>query len=110
MAAHINATTIKLIHNAVLVSQIEKGMQQVGSVIIPDDDMKDRGIKPRWCKVFKVGPDVDDLEAGDWVLVEHGRWTRGIPATIEGEEHVFRWIDYNDVLGHQKESPPVETQ
>lgn len=110
MTNHVKANTIKLLHDAVLVSKIEKGMQKIGSVIIPDDDMKDRGIKPRWCKVFKVGPDVDDLDVGDWVLVEHGRWTRGITGTIEGAEHVFRWIDYNDILGKQKEEPPVETQ
>ena len=100
---------LTLLRDAVLASEIEAGMQTIGSVIIPDDRMKERGIKPRWCKVFKVGPDVSDIDVGDWVLVDHGRWSHGIEAVIEGEDKTFRWVDYKDILGKQKEKPLVNT-
>ena len=67
--------------------------------------MVERGIKPRWCKVFKVGPDVEHIEKDDWILVDHGRWTRGFEANLEGHVATFRWIDYKDIFGVQKEKP-----
>ena len=47
-------------------------------IVIKSDDGKVHGIKPRWAKVYKVGPKQQDVQAGQWVLVEHGRWTRKI--------------------------------
>jgi co-chaperonin GroES (HSP10) len=101
----IRANELKVLRNNIIVSEIEGGMQTIRGIIIPDDDMKERGIKPRWCKVHKVGPDVHDIEKDDWILVEHGRWTRGYEADLEGVQATFRWIDHKDVLGVQKEKP-----
>ena len=98
------------IGNAVMVSEIEAGEQKIGSVIIMDDDMKDRGIRPRWCKVFAVGPLVNDLKKDDWILVDHGRWTRGYDAIIDGFEATFRFVDYNDVLIVSDETPNIKTK
>jgi co-chaperonin GroES (HSP10) len=100
---------LSLLRDAILVSEIEAGMQTIGGVIIPDDRMKERGIKPRWCKVFKVGPDVIDVVKDDWVLVDHGRWSHGIEAIIEGEDKTFRWVDYKDILGKRTDAPNVNT-
>lgn len=96
---------VKLLRNNILVSEIEKGMQKVNGIIIPDDNMKDRGIKPRWCKVFAIGPKVYDIEVGMWILVDHGRWTRGFEAEISGETNMYRFVDFKDVLGVQWEKP-----
>jgi co-chaperonin GroES (HSP10) len=101
----IHAKELKVLRNNIIVSEIEGGLQTIRGVIIPDDDMKERGVKPRWCKVHKVGPEVDNINAGDWILVDHGRWTRGFSANIEGHVATFRWIDYKDVLGVQSEKP-----
>jgi hypothetical protein len=62
----------------VFVSDLDHGIRVSHGIILPDDNMKERGIRPRWGRVFAVGPEVDDLVPGDWVFVEHGRWTNGI--------------------------------
>ena len=94
----INGQQVKLLRNAVLASAIEAGMQTKKGLIIPDDNVRERGIRPRWCKVYKIGPEVTDIEEGDWILVEHGRWSHGFSGFIEGENAVFRWIDHKDIL------------
>lgn len=48
-------------------------------IIIKSTTGKATGIVPRWFQVFEVGPDIDWLVPDEWVLVEHGRWTEGIP-------------------------------
>lgn len=63
-------------------------------IILPDDNMTDRGIHARWGQVFAIGPEVDDLSPGEWVLVEHGRWTNGIDLQLP-QETVRVWrIEY----------------
>ena len=27
-------------------------------------------------KVWAIGPDQHDVKVGEWILIEHGRWTR----------------------------------
>jgi co-chaperonin GroES (HSP10) len=49
-----------------------------GGIYIPSDDGKDTGIKPRWGRVYAVGPNQKDVKVGEWILIEHGRWTRAI--------------------------------
>ena len=45
--------------------------------------MELRGIYPRWGKVFRKGPkNSEPHEEGQWALVEHGRWTRGLITTF----------------------------
>ena len=70
--------TITAIRNHVIVEDMEFGEQRTaGGIIIVDDDGKQHGIKPRWAKVYAVGPKQEDVNVGDWILIEHGRWTRG---------------------------------
>jgi hypothetical protein len=52
-------------------------------IIIKSTLGKASGIVPRWFQVFEVGPDIDWICPGEWVLVEHGRWTEGIPVQDE---------------------------
>ena len=48
-------------------------------LIIPGDDGQVHGIKPRWGKVFAVGPKgPSELNPGVWILIQHGRWSRGV--------------------------------
>jgi co-chaperonin GroES (HSP10) len=67
-------------------------------IILLGDDGKTDGIRPRWAKVFKVGPDQREIVPGQWVLVEHGRWTRGSLVEIDGQEHVIRRVDSKAIL------------
>jgi len=69
-----------------------------GGLIIPDDDMKSSGIRPRWAQVYAIGPNIDYLKVGQYILISHGRWSRGT-AIIDAEgEKTIRKVDPNDVL------------
>ena len=47
---------LKALRNNIIVRHIDKGEQVTkGGIIIADDDGKDRGIKPRWAQVYRVG-------------------------------------------------------
>lgn len=90
---------VKAIHDYVLVADMpfEERKTSAGIVII-NDDGKSSGIRPRWAKVFSVGPDQHDIKVGEWVCVAHGRWTRGVTIETPDNTHVIRRIDPNDVL------------
>ena len=98
---------LKVFKNRVIVTEIEFGNKITkNGLILVDDDGKSHGIKSRWAKVWKVGPDVKDLVVGDYVLLKHGRWTRFF--NIDTEEGILRvgMIDYPDaVLLISKERP-----
>jgi co-chaperonin GroES (HSP10) len=73
---------LETIHDNVLITDMNFAEQvSAGGIIVGSDNGKTEGIKPRWGKVYKVGPDQHDIKIGDWILIEHGRWTRGV--TIE---------------------------
>jgi co-chaperonin GroES (HSP10) len=79
-----------------------------GGIIIQSDDGTDEGIKARWGKVFAKGPEnKDDYEVGQWILIDHGRWGRGIdledPDT--GEITKIRRADPKDILAVSDEQP-----
>jgi co-chaperonin GroES (HSP10) len=69
-----------------------------GGIVLINDDMKSSGIRPRWAKVFAIGPDQKDVKVGQYILISHGRWTRGIKIEDENGEHTIRKVDNNDVL------------
>lgn len=81
---------IRPLSNRVLVSFIEQGMRQLSSgIVLPDDDGRDHGIRPRWAKVFAVGNGVVDIQEGQWILIEHGRWTRGLTVKDQDSDQEF---------------------
>lgn len=69
-------TTLKVMKGKVLVTELERGSRVVKGIIIPTDDGKSEGIRPRWAKVYGVGDDITEIKVGDWVLIEANRWTR----------------------------------
>jgi co-chaperonin GroES (HSP10) len=90
----MNVEDIRPIRNKILVSDLESGQQVLASgLIIPDDDVTDRGIRPRWARVIAVGPECKSVLPGQYVLIEHGRWTRGSRISNRaGEDVVVRWV------------------
>jgi co-chaperonin GroES (HSP10) len=89
------------IHDRVLVSDMEFGESRTkGGLIIGSDDGHTRGIKPRWCKVVSKGhKNKDTYKKGDWILVEHGRWSRGFSFADEnGKETVLRIVEAKAVM------------
>ena len=100
---------IKPIHDRVIVRQMHFGeMQTKSGLILPSDDGKSHGVKPRWGKVYAKGHEnKDEFEVGDWVLVEHGRWTRGYNMQLPDEEEVavLRTVEADGILAWQEEEP-----
>lgn len=74
---------IRPLRDSVFVTDMEFGEQRTTSgIVLMSDNGKVQGIHPRWGKVWAVGDAQQDVKIDDWVLVEHGRWTR----TIEVED------------------------
>jgi len=100
--------TLTPIGNRVLVTDMEFGEQKTaGGIILPSDDGQARGIHPRWGKVIAKGPkNKDDYEIGEYVLVEHGRWTRGIKMKNGDKEPItIHMVEAESILGTSKEKP-----
>ena len=100
--------SVRPIRNRVIVNNMEFGAQTTsGGIILASDDGKDQGIKPRWgCVVSKGDENADPYEIGDWILVEHGRWTRGFEVEMEdGTIETMRTVESESVLGWQSEVP-----
>ncbi|AXH72550.1 MAG: hypothetical protein [Caudoviricetes sp.] len=77
----------------ILAIEMETGLHKMASgIILPDDNGKNRGIRPRWCKIFKIGKNVTEVQEGDMALVEHGRWTYRHLVEIENEDGSTREI------------------
>lgn len=93
---------IKALHplrDHVIVTDMNfKGRQLSSGVILLSDDGRDSGIRPRWCKVFAVGSEQTDVAPDQWVLVEHGRWTRGVEVDINGTELTLRRVDPTAII------------
>lgn len=88
--------TILPIRDNVFVTDMSFDEQiSAGGIVIPSDDGKDTGIKPRWGKVYAVGPQQTDVQVGEWILIEHGRWTRAI--TVEEPDGTTRKIFRVDI-------------
>ena len=75
-----------------------------------DDDKKAHGIRPRWARVISVGPKQNDVVPGEWILVAHGRWTRGLDMTDEaGETVTVRLVDPKEIIMATDEMPTDDT-
>jgi len=80
-----------------------------GGIILLNDDMKSSGIRPRWAKVYAIGPEQKDIKIGQYILISHGRWTRGIKIEDEDGEKTIRRVDPNDILMVSDEPVQDET-
>ena len=100
---------IHAIKNHVIVVDMSFGSRTLSSgIIMLGDDGKTDGIRPRWAKVYRVGPEQREVKPGQWIMIEHGRWTRGIPIEIDGEEITIRRVDPDCIIGVQDEPPETD--
>jgi len=75
----IKAKAFHALKANVFVTDLDRGPHlTAGGVFLPDDNFSERGVHPRWGQVRYVGPEVEDLKVGEWVYVEHARWTNEI--------------------------------
>jgi co-chaperonin GroES (HSP10) len=62
-----------------------------GGIVLPSDDGKSEGVRHRWARVWAIGPEQKDVKVGEWILLEHGRWTRGVTVELEdGTDIIIR--------------------
>jgi hypothetical protein len=102
---------LKVLQNNVLVSDMVFDERiSTGGIVLLNDNGKGNGIRPRWGRVYAVGPEQKDVNVGDWVLVAHGRWTRGLDLEDESGQLTIRKIDPKDILlvSDDEECPTVE--
>lgn len=98
---------IKPIRDHILVIDMEFGEEKTKTgIFIPSQNGKTEGIKSRWGKVYAVGPEQEDVKVGEWVCVEHGRWTRGVDIeTTTGEKLTVRRVENDSILLVSDERP-----
>ena len=94
------------LRNNVLVTDMGFEEQKTASgIVLQSDDGKSHGVKPRWAKVWAVGPEQDEVIIDKWIYVEHGRWTRGIKVEEDGKEIIIRRVDTEAILLQADEKP-----
>jgi co-chaperonin GroES (HSP10) len=90
---------IKALHDHVIVSEMnfDARITQTGLILLNDNGTT-LGIRPRWGRVYAVGPKQQDIRTGQWVCVAHGRWTRGLDIEDESGKQTIRRVDPADIL------------
>ena len=106
----MRVTDFKPLKNQLFCTEMDEGVHRTaGGIILRDDQGSSEGIRPRWAKVAYKGEGIDDVEIGEWVLIEHGRWAPRM--TLEFPDHkIDVWkVDQNAILlvsdhnmGHQR--------
>jgi len=111
MAGNINVINgvAHAIGKQVLVKNMHFGDQVTNSgIIISSDNGKTRGIYPRWAQVHSKGPkNTDPYATGNWILIEHGRWTRSILVNEGAGDLELRMVDVSSVLAWSETKPSV---
>lgn len=97
---------IKPLRDGVIVTEMAfEGRQLQSGVILLGDDGKTDGIRPRWAQVYAIGPEQRDVVPGQWILIEHGRWSRGLNISKDGEEFTIRRADPKAIIFVSDQKP-----
>ena len=110
-SAHkITREQFRALNDSVIVEDMEFDVRitQTG-LILPNDNGKSTGIRPRWGQVYAVGPEQKDVAIGKWICVEHGRWTRGIDVEDEDGKVTLRRVDPKDIMMISDDKPNDDT-
>lgn len=63
----------------VIVQDLDFGERTTaGGIVLRTDNGKLAGIRSRWAKVYAVGDGINDVKPGQWILIDHGRWSRTV--------------------------------
>ncbi len=98
---------IKPLRDLVFIKNMNFDEQRTSSgIFIPRDDGKVNGIRPRWGQVWAIGPEQKEIKIGEWVLIEHGRWTRTVEVEQEdGSILEVRMVDNNAIMAVSETLP-----
>ena len=95
------------IRDRVIVTDMYFGEQRTAAgLIITNDDGNVRGIYPRWGRVYAKGPEnTDPYQVGDWILIEHGRWTRAFKIKNDDGITEVRMVENSSILMYSNIKP-----
>lgn len=97
---------VRPLNKDVLVSDMDFGEVTLKSgIILRSDDGQAHGVKPRWAKVYKIGPEQQDVKEGQWILIEHGRWTRKIKIDDGTGVKEIQKVDIDAILAVSDDAP-----
>lgn len=98
--------SIRPLSNDILVIDMDLGEQTTSAgIVIQSDDGKAHGVKPRWARVYKIGTNIDWVKEGQWVLIEHGRWTRKIKIDDGNGVKEFQKVETKSIIAVANERP-----
>lgn len=91
--------TIKPLKDKVFAKMIDGfGLKTTkGGLIYNEKDGTEGAIRPRWFEITHVGPKNKDFNIGDYVLVSHGRWSRGFKIDPLDETKYYM-LDLDEIL------------
>jgi co-chaperonin GroES (HSP10) len=105
-AYEVKHIKIRPLNKDVIVYNMDFGeIKTQSGIVIQSDDGKVHGIKPRWGCVYKVGPKQQDIKEGQWILIEHGRWTRKVKIHDGDSEKEIQKVDVDCILAVSDEKP-----
>jgi len=101
---------LRALHDHVIAEEMNfEGRTLTSGIILPGDNGKSSGIRPRWGRVYAIGPEQRDVTVGQWICVAHGRWTRGVEIEDDTGVKTIRRIDPKDILLISDEQPDDDT-
>ena len=104
--APVQVSNLRPVKDAVIVADMEfDGRTTSTGIILPSDNGKSAGVRPRWAKVYRIGPEQQDVKVDQYILVAHGRWTRGLEIEDDQGVKTIRKIDPKDILISADERP-----
>jgi len=91
----------------ILVYNMDMGEQKTSSgIIIQSDDGKAHGVKPRWAQIYKIGDQCRlEVKPGQWILIEHGRWTRKIKIDDGESIKEVQKVEVDSILAVSDQKP-----
>lgn len=106
----VKVSKLRALHDDIIVSDMifDERITTSGIVLLSDNG-KSSGIRPRWGKIYAVGPKQTQFHVGQWVCVAHGRWTRGVEIEDASGTQIIRRIDNKEILLVSDEKPNDDT-
>jgi hypothetical protein len=98
--------SLSVIKDHILVTEMAFNERKLSSgIVLLNDDGKTSGIRPRWAQVYAVGPEQKEIQVGQWIFVEHGRWSRGIEVEVDHKQLTLRRVDPKSIIFVSDEEP-----
>lgn len=109
MAYDAHQIKIRALNDDVIITEMNfDEVRTTSGIVLRSDNGKSHGVRPRWGKVYTVGPKQTDVKTGQWILVEHGRWTRGIKINDGDGDKVIQKVDVKCIMAVSDQAPGYE--